>query len=165
MSSDRSLETRLARLEEEHEILRTMYQYGHSHDYGPLDEFLDCFIDDAVLERRRRDVPGQARPPRVNVGRDGLVHYFGTHKRAPDLYYKHLVVEPWITVDGDEARVISYFVKIDEHPDGPYIYAVVRYRDHLVRCPDGRWRFGHRVVETEDVLVKPWTREHDAAPG
>jgi hypothetical protein len=155
------LEARVALLEDEREILRTMYQYGHSNDYGPLDEFLDCFTEDGAWERRRRDVPGQSSAPTVYEGREGLTRFFNSHRRAPDIYYKHLVVEPRITLRGDEAEVLSYFVKVDEHPDGPYIYAFGRYRDRLVRCPDGRWRFRRRLAETEDVKVKPWTAEHD----
>jgi hypothetical protein len=156
-----SLEERVARLEDESAILATMYRYGHSHDYGPLEDFLDCFTEDGVWERFRRDEPSQHKPPSSFQGRDGLARYFDTHRRAPGLYYKHLVLDPRITVSGDEARVLSYFVKIDEHPDGPYIYAFGRYRDHLVRCSDGVWRFRRRTAESEDVLVKEWTREHD----
>jgi len=164
MNGESGLEQRVQRLEDEREILANMYQYGHSHDYGPLDEFLDCFVEDGAWERQRRDTPSQRRPRAVYEGREALTEYFHAHKRAPDLFYKHLVVEPRITLAGDEANVVSYFVKIDEHPDGPYVYAFGRYRDHLVRCADGRWRFKRRIAETEDALVKDWTREHDARP-
>jgi len=156
-----SLEQRVQRLEDERDILLNLYQYGHSHDYGSLEEFLDCFVEGGVWERHRRNIPAQQEPPRIYEGRDGLTRYFHSHKRAPDLYYKHLVLEPRMTVEGDEARVVSYYVKIDEHPEGPYLYAFGRYHDHLLRCPDGRWRFTRRIAETEDVLVKEWTREHD----
>lgn len=160
-----SLEQRVRRLEDEREILLNLYQYGHSHDYGPLEEFLDCFVEDGAWERQRRPTPSQHQPTRLYEGHDALTRYFHSHKHAPDIYYKHLVVEPRITLDGDQAHVISYFVKIDEHPDGPYLYAFGRYRDHLLRCPDGRWRFKRRIAESEDVLVKEWTREQDAPPG
>ena len=164
MDENAKLEARVKRLEDEREILINLYQYGHSHDYGPLEEFLDCFVEDGTWERHRRDTAGQRQPARVYQGREALTSYFHSHKHAPDIYYKHLVLEPRITLAGDEANVLSYFVKIDEHPDGPYLYAFGRYRDHLVRCPDGRWRFKRRIAESEDVLVKEWTREHDQAP-
>lgn len=162
MEDELTLEERVQHLEDEREILRNMYQYGHSHDYGPLEDFLDCFVEDGAWERRRRDTPSQLQPPRVYEGREALTRYFHSHKHAPELFYKHLVLEPRMTVLGDEAHVVSYFVKIDEHPDGPYLYAFGRYRDHLLRCPDGRWRFKRRIAESEDVLVKDWTREHDS---
>ena len=155
------LEQRVRRLEDEREILRTLYQYGHTNDYGELEEFLDCFTEDGIWERHRRAVPSQDQPPRTFEGRAGLTRFFHSHERAPEIYYKHLVVEPRITINGDEADVSSYFVKIDEHPDGPYLYAFGRYRDHLVRCPDARWRLSHRLAETEQVHIKEWTAEHD----
>jgi hypothetical protein len=155
------LEERVGRLEDEREILSTMHQYAHTNDYGGLEEFLDCFTEDGVWERQRRDVPSQQEPARSFAGREGLTRFYNSHNRAPDIYYKHLLVEPRITVSGDKADVVSYFVKIDEHPDGPYIYAFGRYRDRLIRCPDGRWRFRHRLAETEQVRVKEWTAQHD----
>jgi hypothetical protein len=164
MTAEQTLEQRVQRLEVEREILRTLYQYGHSHDYGPVEDFLDCFVPDGAWERLRRETPGQRLPRRAYEGHESLRRYFGSHRHAPDLFYKHLVLEPRITVDGDDAHVVSYFVKIDEHPDGPYLYAFGRYRDHLVRCADARWRFKRRIAESEDVLVKDWTREHDAPP-
>ena len=158
---DGSLEARLRRLEDERAIVRTLHAYGHTFDYGPLEDFLDCFLEDGVWERRRRPRDGVESSPAVFAGRAGLTRFFASHRRAPDLYYKHLLVEPLITLEGDEAEVVSYFAKVDEHPDGPYLYAFGRYRDRLVRCPDGRWRFRRRLAETEDVHVRAWTREHD----
>ena len=36
---------RLAALEAERAILRTLYRYGHSIDYGLEQEWVDCFIE------------------------------------------------------------------------------------------------------------------------
>lgn len=141
-------------LMDEREVLRTMYQYGHTLDHGPEDEFLDCFTDNGVWESRPRQRPGRPSGDVVYSGRDEQIAFFRQHTHAPFLYHKHLLVEPRIQIDGDEALVESYYVRIDEHPDGPYIRGFGRYRDRLLRCADGRWRFEHRYVQSEDHLQK-----------
>ena len=45
---------RLAALEAERAILRTLYRYGHSIDYGLEQEWVDCFTEDGVFDVRRR---------------------------------------------------------------------------------------------------------------
>ena len=148
--SSNSLADRVGRLEDERQVAATLYQYAHTLDYGPESEFLDCFLDDGVWERVRMR---SAEAPKVFAGREALVRFFHDPKRgrAPEVYFKHLLVEPRITFEGDEAAVDSYFVRLQEHPEGPYIFAFGRYRDRLSRCADGRWRIRHRRAETEDT--------------
>jgi SnoaL-like domain len=148
-----SLEERVARLEAEREIVRTLYQYAHTLDYGPEAEFLDCFVEEGSWERTRARRPGDV--ARFD-GLEGLTRFFNDpHRgRAPEVYFKHLVAEPRIAFDGEEADVLSYYVRIQEHPDGPYVFAFGRYRDRLRRCPDGRWRFVSRLAETEDTHAR-----------
>jgi hypothetical protein len=68
-----------------------------------------------------------------------------------------MLCEPRVEVDGDRARVDSYFARIDLDPTGSFIRAFGRYRDTLVRCPDGRWRFEHRIAEIDGThpLAEP----------
>ena len=154
MTGSPSLADRVQRLEDEREVVATLYQYAHTLDYGPEAEFLDCFVADGVWERVRA---GRADPPRTFSGREELVRFFRDPKRgrAPDVYFKHLLIEPLITFEGDEARVVSFFVRLQEHPDGPYVYAFGRYRDRMRRCEDGRWRIVSRRAETEDTHDRP----------
>lgn len=154
------IEARLRRLEDERDVLRPLYQYGHTLDYGPEEDFLDCFTDDAVWAQAGRF----ARPETARrfEGRGGLIKLFRHHTHAPDVYHKHLLVEPRITLTGDEAHVDSYYIRLDEHPDGAYMRSFGRYRDRVVRCPDGRWRIQERHTETEgrnirDFPPAPWT--------
>jgi ketosteroid isomerase-like protein len=155
MSGPESVEGRLRILEDERGILRTLYQYAHSLDYGHEEDFLDCWTEtavwEAVFEAFRREVSGR---PRRETGRDEIAAFYRKHTHAPSRFHKHLLIEPQISVHGDEARVESYFVRIDEHPDGPYIQAFGRYQDVLVRCGDGRWRLQLRHAEGEDYLDK-----------
>ena len=153
MSDPAGFEARLRALEEPQEILRTMYQYAHALDYGARDEFLDCFTDDGVWTNRFRQQEG-APASSYYEGRTGLGQFFDRHTHAPALYHKHLLVEPRITLKGDEAHVISYWVRIDEHADGPYLRGFGRYLDVLLREHDGRWRIKRREVEVEAIIRK-----------
>jgi hypothetical protein len=72
------------------------------------------------------------------------------------------VLNPLIDVTDDVATASSYYVRLDEHPDGPYIRVFGRYRDRLVRCQDGHWRIRERLAESEssagrDFPPAPWT--------
>ena len=136
-----SIEERLALLEAEREILRTLHAYGHAIDYGDEEEFLDCWLEDAALHW-----PVYKEPI---VGREALRAAFQGHTHAPALYHKHVVVDPRIDLDGDTAHVMSYYARLDEDPERPFIRGFGRYQDVLVRCEDGRWRSKERRTEHE----------------
>jgi hypothetical protein len=152
-----SLADRVQLLEDERDILRTMYDYAHALDYGLEEEFLDCFTDDGVWRSVRRSLVGRPDTPgRFCEGREGLIGFFTQHTHAPKLYHKHLVADPRVRLAGDEAQVDSYFVRIDEHPDGSYVRAFGRYHDRLTRCADRRWRIKERSVEIEDWIQRQY---------
>ena len=65
-----------------------------------------------------------------------------------------MVVDPLISILGDSATVHSMFARLDRYPAGPGIRAFGRYRDTLVRCPDGRWRFTERLPEIDAVRAQ-----------
>ena len=136
------IEQRLRRLEDEKAILETLYAYGHHLDYGLEDAWIDCWTEDAVL-----DLPGRA----FMRGHAELRAGFRAHSHAPSMYHKHVVIAPMVTLNGDTATVSSMFARLDRYPEGPGIRAFGRYRDRLVRCPDGRWRIRERLPEIEAV--------------
>ena len=146
-----ALSERLQALEDERAILETLHQYGHSMDYGPDAEFVDCFTPDGLWDVRMRKSPdgsfqcrGHSEIETSLSGQSAL--------RVPALYAKHLVMDPRIVVTGDEAAVQSYFLRVEPHDVGrPRIVASGRYLDHLVRCDDGRWRFTERIAEIDDM--------------
>jgi alpha-D-ribose 1-methylphosphonate 5-triphosphate diphosphatase PhnM len=131
----------------------TLARYGHAIDYGLEAVWLDCFTDDGAFDVRARN---SAEMTRRFEGRSQLAGFVAQHTRAPDAYHKHLMVEPRVTVDGDEATAESYFVRVDADmaasgaPGATRIVAIGRYRDRLTRGPDGRWRFRERIAEVED---------------
>jgi hypothetical protein len=149
--SVQELAARLALLEDERAILRTLYRYGHALDYGLEDEWADCFTEDGVFDVRSRDGESFVRCE----GREQLHAFAAGHTRAPMAFHKHFVADPLITFDGETARVDSYFARVDA--DGPgghtYIVAMGRYRDELVRCPDGVWRITLRLAEMQSPLT------------
>ena len=135
-----ALAERLALLEAEREIMRTLHDYGYALDYGDVEAFLDCWLPDAAMYW---PIPPYGAPFK---GHDGLRKAFDGHTHAPAIYHKHFVVDPRIAVTGDVARVESYFTRLDTDKDGPYMRGYGRYIDVLQRCPDGRWRLDRKSV-------------------
>jgi ketosteroid isomerase-like protein len=135
-----SLEDRVRLLEDERAIVQTLYTYGHGIDYDLEPEFLDCWTSDAVLHWPDRD---------PLVGREAIAAAFRAHTHAPDVFHKHFIAEPRIVIEGDRATSDCYFARVDQYDEGPQIRSFGRYRDVLVRCPDGRWRFQERRTERE----------------
>jgi ketosteroid isomerase-like protein len=140
------LEGRLRRLEDEQAVIGTMNRYGHALDYGDTAVFLDCFTAGGVWEA-----------PRVGrfEGQERLAHFFAWHTHAPAKYHKHLLVEPKVSLSGDVATVVSYWVRLDTQADGPFVASFGRYLDRLERCADGVWRFSERIIEAEASRPRP----------
>ena len=143
------LESRLKVLEDERAILSTLYAYGHTIDYGLKAEWLDCFVEDAVFKVQMSGVTTGYK------GREALSEFIARHTHAPDMWHKHCLVEPIVRLeDNNKATVASYFARLDEDENGAYIMAFGRYRDKLVKCEDGKWRFMERIGEIESRLPK-----------
>jgi len=143
---------RLAALEAERAILRTLYRYGHSIAYGLEQEWVACFTEDGVFDVRRRVGSASVR----YEGRAALAAFIAQHTRAPGRYHKHMLMEPVISVNGDQATVQSYFARLDATAAGrSFIRAFGRYLDRMVKDPDGVWRFKERVAEVEAFGEEP----------
>lgn len=145
------LDRRLTLLEDERAILALLARYGHSIDYGLEADWVDCFTADGVFDVRRVDPAGER-----HVGREALAAFVADHTRAPAHLHKHVVVDPIVVVDGDEATAQSYFLRVDELRGAPVIRSFGRYHDRLARGGDGRWRIRERVADVE--ARHPWSR-------
>jgi SnoaL-like domain len=150
----RGIEMSVQELIHERAIISTLNRYCSSIDYGDLERFLDCFTEDAVWRRRFRR--SDLRPPVEFRGHAELAEFFARHTHAPDYYHKHLTVQPEIDINGARATVRSYFVRIDENPEGPFIRAFGRYQDTMVKGAGDQWRFRERLAEGEDWNPKPF---------
>ena len=137
-----TLEERLGRLEDERAILDRLYAYAHSLDHGMRGEWLDCWTDDGVL----------AWPHETFVGLEAIGRAYDGHSHAPEAFHKHLLVEPRVRLDGDEASVESYFARLNDSPGGPVVRSFGRYLDVIVRCADGAWRIRERRLERESLI-------------
>src|SRR4051812_40723019 len=116
-----SLADRVGRLEDERGILATLYRYGHTIDYGPDDDWVDLFTDDGVWDSLPNEALGPNAKRITARGHDELRAFIATHTHAPVRWHKHFLAEPIIVVEGDEARVSSYFVRIDRYDEGIYM--------------------------------------------
>jgi SnoaL-like domain len=157
------LARRLSVLEDERGVLATLHRYGHALDYGAEANWVDCFTADAHYEVRGPGTgtgtgTGTAGSVRAYDGRDELAAFAARHTRAPEHFHKHVVVDPIVSVDGDRATAVSYFLRLDEADGERVVYAFGRYRDELVRGEDGRWRFAVRVAEVESRRARPAPR-------
>ena len=142
------LEARVERLEAEQAILSTLARYGHALDYGLRTEFADCWTHDAVFTSAELS-PASDQAVLSWHGREAIVALFSGHTHAPNVFHKHFAMNPCIEHGQSHARVDCGFVRVDTGPDGPYIRTFGRYRDVLVPCADGKWRFAERYVEIE----------------
>ncbi len=130
---------RLETLEAEREILATINAYVHGIDYGPPEDWADCFTEDGTYEVIMPD--GSIRE---TTGRAALHEFAANHPTPPEAYYKHFVIAPSIELRSDTATVRSVMGRIDQTDGGPVIDVFGRYLDELVKCDDGRWRFSRR---------------------
>jgi len=137
-------------LESERAIIDTMYAYGRGLDYGERDTFLDCFTVDAHY---RVDMRLGGPAVLEYRGHQELAEYYEWHTHAPDAWHKHLTMNVSVTIDGDTARAISYFVRLDLDASSPKPATASssgRYLDTFAREGDGTWRIRTRHIEVEN---------------
>jgi ketosteroid isomerase-like protein len=128
-----------------------MYAYGRALDYGDREGFLDCFTDDAdyVVDMRL----GGAAVLSFH-GREELAGYHDWHTHAPDAWHKHVTTNPAITIDGDTATAVSYFLRLDSDAETgapSTVSSSGRYVDEFARGADGGWRIRSRRCDVENL--------------
>lgn len=139
--------------EDERAIRHTMDLYAHAMDYGEEEIWRDCFTEDALflVSDAQKDFEEIYRVE----GSETLAAYIAAYPRPPAIFAKHICSQILVRVEGDVASSESFWLAINSSggPEGgqPNIMAFGRYKDRLVRCPDGRWRFTERLCETESA--------------
>lgn len=120
--------------EDRDEIRTLLARYCQLCDDGRFDEWGLLFTADATFSVLGRD----------HVGREQVVAFIAG-AQPPDARGKHLISEPAIALEGDEATVRTDYAFIGRHHGGLGVTSAGRYVDRLVRTPDG-WRFATRRI-------------------
>lgn len=115
--------------------------------------------------------------PRVSAAGDVAVVTFtyspppagqATKEAAPDkrsalpslmqdryLSAKHLITNPSIQLDGDNATAISYWIEVTVGKDGKRSIPDGGYYSDVLKRVNGVWRFKQRVVHSYDIALGP----------
>jgi hypothetical protein len=151
-------EDRLRVLQDERAIRDTMARYGHSIDAGDDAGWLACFAPDGEYDilygahQVTRVELGTRHPGGVlHKGREQLAAFIAGHSRPPAGIHKHLLFEPLIVVDGDEATSTSGYLRADHFEGAPEVQSHGWYRDWWRRQADGSWVIQRREVDIRSV--------------
>jgi ketosteroid isomerase-like protein len=147
---DDELRLAVERRLDEAAIIQTLDQYSYCSDFNDANGLVDCFVEDAewwsaigLTMRGRAEIARwvtEVRNPR-NV--------FTENPDQGRMNGQHFRTNTEISLHGDEADTVSYFVQLA--PQGPHVGIMVigRYIDKFVRCDDGRWRYKRHRTEVE----------------
>ena len=143
-----ALAPRLEVIEAARAVERLLVDYGSGIDDGDEDLLAGCFAPDGTWELRR-----DGTVTRRYTTPDELRAWVRRHHEIDHPPHKHVFTNPSISVDADTARATTYFLRVDARPVAseapPYVLAMGRYEDEVVRCDDGAWRFRSRVAHME----------------
>jgi ketosteroid isomerase-like protein len=131
-----------ARLADRLAIGDLAHAYADAVDRRDLDAVTRLFTPDCAYEGR---LGIGTIADALTVLRDAFTRYVRT---------MHCMSTQLVTVDGDCGRAETACVAYHVRPNGRHFTVGVRYRDDVVRTPEG-WKIAHRVVETL------WSREDD----
>jgi uncharacterized protein (TIGR02246 family) len=120
-------------------VRRTLVEYCQTLDDGRFDEWIDVFTDDVVFLVMGRRLQGRAE-----------LRAFIEPTQQAEARGRHMLSEPLVEVDGDEARVSTDYAFVSRDNQ---VMSSGRYHDVLRREPD-RWRISRReIVFTGDRPV------------
>lgn len=147
-----ALMQRITLLEDERAILDTLHRYGQAIDAHQADAWAELFTEDGEF----LCVDDAGNVIIREQGRGALIDWARGFAQGETLLMKHCVIAPVISIDGDRAKVESYFSNLVENQDRqgpPHIRFMGRYSDDMVKGADGRWRFRQRKSISEAPLV------------
>jgi SnoaL-like domain len=132
----------LERLVAERDIVARLYVYCEAADAETPEAFLDCFTPGGVFTHTAH---GQSQPMLSLNGAAELERWFIERLPVvPPGTMSHTTVHPRVQVEGRRADATSQFVSIRAREEGLFVASTGSYRDVLVRCDDGEWRFAER---------------------
>src|SRR5258707_2766 len=98
------LEKRVARIEDEKEILQVLHAWCSAADRSDEAAWVDCFTEDAVSDLRSRD----GEQLRRLCGRHELRQWIAERTQSPEPWHRHMVLNPVITVSDGTATCTSF---------------------------------------------------------
>ncbi|MFC4540331.1 nuclear transport factor 2 family protein [Halosolutus amylolyticus] len=140
------IEDRIRRLEAKEAIRKLRYEYASTVDTHNWDRFITLFTEDATIE-----FPQQNVEQTPFIGRDEI-ESFGRLMDELLTFSAHMMHNPLIDVDGDEASGIWYVAVPEVTPDGPVLIQG-RYEDQY-RCTSDGWKFDSTEIYY-DYRVSP----------
>lgn len=153
VEDDAELLKELRRLRDHEEIRQLMYRYARGVDRSDENLIASVYAEGGTDHHGPFDGPGTEFA--ANLAKSGTA--------LPDNVGNHHITNILIDVDGDRAKVETYFLALHPHThDGPVRMALMsgRYIDTLVR-ENGRWGILRRRVISDfslnDVTGEPWT--------
>jgi len=141
--SNGNIESRLQHLEDVEAIKLLKANYCFGVDQRRLDDLADLFLEDAVWH-----MPGVGR----FEGKAAIKEFFG---ELPEMmsFWMHMVVNPLITVEGDEAQGRWYLLEPTTLKDGTAAWASGRYEQRYRRS-NGQWLF--EEIELLPIFWSPY---------
>ena len=132
----------VAALLDERAVLAALAEYAHALDGHDVDRWVATFTSDGLFEVRY-----DGRTVHREAGHAELRRW--ATAAPPGGSRRHLLADPLVTLDGDDAHVTSCWTLLERGPDGrPVVGAFGRYDDRLVKR-DGVWRFASRLADIE----------------
>jgi 3-phenylpropionate/cinnamic acid dioxygenase small subunit len=130
-------------------VTNLISRIAHLADEGELQEYVDCFAEDAVWELRSATAAG-AQPDR-RVGRADIAEGVVTRREAgmqgPGTHTRHVITTVEVVSEtATTAAVISYWQFYVHTAATPTLAAMGRYDDELRRDEDGTWRLAARHI-------------------
>ena len=124
------------------EIQQLLYRYCHALDRSTVDDVMDVFHPNAVLQPRYE---GDESYSGAEAIRGWYMNYEKTIKGSTR-NLRHKVTCPWIQVNGGEGNSVCYLdADYVDSSTGAFVLAAGRYEDKLVK-EDGRWWIKERVI-------------------
>lgn len=152
MSTDNRVDDKAVQLvRDEQEIRNLVARLAHLADMDPgLDDYLDCFTDDAVWE-----FPGNASEQLGHSRTEGKDQIAADRRerradgfQGPGTNTRHVNTTLAVRVDGsDTAEAESYWLFVGDTLGAPVVRAIGHYHDRFARTPEG-WKLASRQITT-----------------
>jgi uncharacterized protein (TIGR02246 family) len=132
-------------------VQRTILDYVYAVDRGQMDDLLDLFTPDGIMETGGAEHQGRAEIAELFEATGRTLAAISTGRIA------HHVTVVHVEVDGDSASALTYFASFLSHGLDHW----GRYRDTL-SLVGGRWLFARRVTVIDGRAPGGWADSLDS---